>query len=207
MVIKSGEPPDLVAKKINTLTIDKITQSIIIISAGTIFYRLQEGEYGGNGVFFNHNGEHTRYGLTKGLNGSLYLANSPRTSMKEVFQNLPAITDRELDEYYMATLVTEKDLRVVDITQLAPKMHVTAHQLTGTDYRDTQKLAAQLLPHANELAYMSNVTLEPCIVLWHNDPSGKGVIRTAELTVLRDFEYEGQIAEDILVNDLDIPII
>ncbi|CAQ84430.1 MULTISPECIES: RES family NAD+ phosphorylase [Photorhabdus] len=207
MVTKSGEQPDSVIKKINTLTIDKITQSIIIISAGTVFYRLQEGEHGGSGVFFNHNGEHSRYGLTNGSNGSLYLANSPRTSMKEVFQNLPAITDRELDEYHMATLVTEKDLRVVDITRLAPKMHVTAHQLTGVDYRDTQKLAAQLLPHANGLSYMSNVTLEPCIVLWHNDPSGKGVIRTAELKVLRDFEYEGEIAEDILVNDLDIPVI
>ncbi|NHB91126.1 RES family NAD+ phosphorylase [Photorhabdus cinerea] len=207
MVTKSGETPDSVAKKINTLTIDKITQSIITISAGTVFYRLQEGEHAGSGVFFNHNGEHSRYGLTNGSNGSLYLANSPRTSMKEVFQNLPAITDRELDEYHMVTLVTEKDLRVVDITLLAPKMHVTAHQPTGTDYRNTQKLAAKLLPHANGLVYMSNVTLEPCVVLWHNDPSGKGVIHTAELKVLRDFEYEGEIAEDILVNDLDIPVI
>ncbi|WP_243464938.1 RES family NAD+ phosphorylase [Photorhabdus temperata] len=182
-------------------------QSIILISVGTVFYRLQEGEHGGNGVFFNLYGAHTRYGLTNGTDGNLYLANSPRTSMKEVFQRLPAITDRELDGYHMATLVTEKDLHIVDITRLAPKMHITAHQLTGSDYRLTQQLAAKLSPHANGLAYVSNVTLEPCIVLWHNDPSGKGVIRTVELKVLREFEYEGESAEDILVNDLDIPVI
>ncbi|EQC01125.1 hypothetical protein B738_06074 [Photorhabdus temperata subsp. temperata M1021] len=208
MVTKSEENPDSVTKKqIDTLTIDKIMQSIILISVGTVFYRLQEGEHGGNGVFFNLYGAHTRYGLTNGTDGNLYLANSPRTSMKEVFQRLPAITDRELDGYHMATLVTEKDLHIVDITRLAPKMHITAHQLTGSDYRLTQQLAAKLSPHANGLAYVSNVTLEPCIVLWHNDPSGKGVIRTVELKVLREFEYEGESAEDILVNDLDIPVI
>ncbi|PQQ40598.1 RES domain-containing protein [Photorhabdus luminescens] len=208
MVTKSEASPDSVTKQqLATLTIDKITQSIIIISVGTIFYRLQEGEHGGNGVFFNRDGEHTRYGLTNGTVGNLYLANSPRTSMKEVFQRLPAITDRELDGYHMATLVTEKELRIVDITRLAPKMHITAHQLTGTDYRITQQLAAKLSPHADGLAYMSNVTLEPCIVLWHDDPSGKGMIRTEELKVLREFEHEGEIAEDILVNDLDIPVI
>nr|WP_255567295.1 MULTISPECIES: RES family NAD+ phosphorylase [unclassified Photorhabdus] len=194
-------------QQFDTLTVDKITQSIIIISASTVFYRLQEGKHGGNGVFFNRDGGHTRYGLTNGIDGNLYLASSPRTSMKEVFQRLPAITDRELDGYHMATLVTEKDLRIVDITRLAPKMHITAHQLTGTDYRITQQLAAKLSPHADGLAYVSNVTLEPCTVLWHDVPSGKDVIHTEELKVLREFEYEGEIAEDILVNDLDIPVI
>ncbi|WP_118984834.1 hypothetical protein [Photorhabdus sp. CRCIA-P01] len=145
MVTKSEVSPDSVTKQqLDTLTPDKITQSIIIISVGTIFYRLQEGEHGGNGVFFNRDGGHTRYGLTNGTDGNLYLASSPRTSLSL---------------------------------------------------------------HSDGLAYVSNVTLEPCIVLWHDNPSGKNVIRTEELKVLREFEYEGEIAEDILVNDLDIPVI
>ncbi|WP_228900456.1 hypothetical protein [Photorhabdus bodei] len=77
MVTKSEASPDSVIKQqFDTLTVDKITQSIIIISAGTVFYRLQEGKHGGNGVFFNRDGGHTRYGLTNGIDGNLYLASS-----------------------------------------------------------------------------------------------------------------------------------
>lgn len=208
MAIKSEvNQNESIDTEIETLTTNKIIGSLVIYPDKSKSYRLQEGEHEGSGVFFNPEGAHTRYGLVGGKKGSLYVANTPRTSMKEVFQNIPAIKSEDLDEYYMATLVTEKKLNVVDLTLLAPKMHVTAHQLTGGDYKTTQKLAEKLSQHADGLMYVSNVTLEPCIVLWHDDPSGKGLIRTEEFTTLSKFEFEGKIAEDILVEDLDIPVI
>jgi len=192
--------------KIETLTTTKIKDSLVDYLPKSQSYRLQEGKHGGSGVFFNPKGENTRYGLTDGKKGSLYTANSPRTSMKEVFQKLPAIKVDDLDNYYMATLETEINLKVVDITRLAPKMHVTVNELTGGDYKITQKLADKLSSHSDGLIYVSNVTFETCTVLWHNEPSGKGVIRTKEFTALSGFEFDGKMAEDILVEDLDIPV-
>lgn len=207
MAIKSeANQNESIDTKIEILTTNKIISSLVDYSDKTKFYRVQEGEHGGSGVFFNPEGAHTRYGLVDGEKGSLYIANTPRTSLKEVFQNLPAIKLEDLDKYYMATLVIEKNLKIVDITRLVPKMHVTAHELTGGDYKTTQKLARKLSSHADGMMYISNVTLEPCIVLWHHDPSGRGVIRTEELIILSKFEFEGKTAEDILVEDLDIPV-
>ena len=192
--------------KIETLTTTKIKDSLVDYLPKSQSYRLQEGKHGGSGVFFNPEGENTRYGLTDGKKGSLYVANAPRTSMKEVFQKLPAIKVSDLDNYYMATLETEKNLKVVDVTRLAPKMHVTANELTGDNYKITQKLADKLSSHSDGLMYVSKVTLETCLVLWHDDPSGKGLIRTKEFAALSEFEFDGKTAEDILVEDLDIPV-
>ncbi|EPJ56183.1 MAG: hypothetical protein OFPI_00740 [Osedax symbiont Rs2] len=193
--------------QIEALTTAQIRDSLTDYPSGSKTYRLQKGQRGGCGVFFNPNGEYSRYGLMKEGIGSLYAAYTPRTSMKEVFQNVPAIKVTDLDYYHMATLVTEKDLKIVDIARLAPKIPATAHQLTCGNYRTTQILAEKLSEHADGLKYISNVTLEPCIVLWDSDSSGKGVIRTEVLTVLSEFEYGGELAEEILVNDLNIPVI
>ncbi|MFT6903161.1 MAG: hypothetical protein ACJAXS_003384 [Colwellia sp.] len=107
----------------------------------------------------------------------------------------------------MATLVTSKQLNVVDIRKLAPKISMTAHELTGVDYMTTQKLAEIISPHADGLLYVSNVTLETCFVLWHEDTSGEGVIRTEEITMLSEFEHNGKLAEDILVEDLNFSVL
>lgn len=208
MSMKSEESQsEQVKAKIGAIPVAQINGSKVTYGVSSISYRLQEGDHGGSGVFFNPNGEGTRYGLTSGNKGSLYIADDPSTCMKEVFQRLPAIESTDLDNYYMAKLVTEMDLEIVDITKLAPKVSMTANELTGGDYTITQKLAETLSPHSDGLKYLSNVTLKPCIVLWHDDKSGKGVIRTDEFTVLSEFEHNGVLAEDILVNELNIPVI
>ncbi|KJG15440.1 hypothetical protein UB37_20190, partial [Photobacterium iliopiscarium] len=109
MTIKSEENhDDELNNQIEALTISKITASIILYPKNSKSYRLQLGDHNGSGVFFNPNGDHTRFGLMDGTNGSLYIAETPRTSMKEVFQEIPAIEVTDLDKYHMATLITEK---------------------------------------------------------------------------------------------------
>lgn len=56
-------------------------------TAGTELFRLQVGSHGGSSVFFNRNGTDCRYSLNDGVNGSMYLARTPDTAMKEVFQH------------------------------------------------------------------------------------------------------------------------
>jgi hypothetical protein len=192
---------------IEAIAIHQIESSIDTLVSESQYYRSQKGEHGGSGVFFNPEGGHTRYGLTDGNKGSLYVADDPNTSMKELLQNTPFIEVADLDEYYIARLVTEKKLKVVDITKLAPKTSITANQLTDGDYKTTQKLAKKLSPHADGLMYVSNVTLKPCLVLWNNEKSGADVIRTEECTMFSQFEHEGRKAEDILVEDLNILVI
>jgi hypothetical protein len=205
MSIKLGESQsEKVKAKIEVMSTADIKGSQITYKEKSISYRLQEGEHGGSGVFFNPEGGSSRYGLTSGKKGSLYLSDYPSTCMKEVFQNLVAINASDLDKYYMATLETEKELKIVDITELAPKVSMTANELTGGDYTTTQLLAEKLSPHSDGLQYLSNVTLKPCIVLWHGEKSGEGVIGTKEFIVLSKFEHNGELAEDILVNDLNI---
>jgi hypothetical protein len=193
-----------VIEAITTHQIESSTKTLVNESQ---YYRSQEGEHGGSGVFFNPDGQHTRYGLTDGNKGSLYVADDPNTSMKELLQNIPFIEVADLDKYHIARLVTEKELKVVDITKLAPKISITANQLTDGDYKTTQKLAKKLSLHADGLMYVSNVTLKSCLVLWHAEKSGRGVIRTEECTMFSKFEHNGSKAEDILVNDLDILVV
>ena len=55
-------------------------------TAGTELFRLQGGSHG-EAVFFNRNGTDRRYSLNDGVNGSMHLARTPDTAMKEVFQH------------------------------------------------------------------------------------------------------------------------
>jgi len=195
-------------RKIEALTTATIKKSSIILSKNTKIYRLQKGEYNGNGVFFNTVGEFSRYGLNNGVKGSLYSAFTPRTSIKEVFKANPFISRDDLNTYYMGTLVTEQDLTIVDITKLLPKTHITTHQLTSCDYTITQKLAKKLAENADGFIFLSNVTSEKCLVLWHDDISSEtSIVRTEKLTVFSKFKFKGKIAEDILVEDLDISVL
>lgn len=202
-----GNQSESVNDVIESITTNQITSSIDKIASGSKYYRSQEDEHEGSGVFFNPDGEHTRYGLTGVDKGSLYVAEDPKTSMKELLQKIPFITVADLDKYHMTTLVTERELKVVDISKLAPKISMTTHQLTDGDYTATQKLAEKLSSHADGLKYISNVTFKPCLVLWNKDKSGKGVIRTEKCEMFSKFEYNGELAENILVNELDILVI
>ncbi|MGE9805459.1 RES domain-containing protein, partial [Escherichia coli] len=84
-------------------------------TAGTELFRLQVGSHGGSSVFFNRNGTDCRYSLNDGVNGSMYLARTPDTAMKEVFQHKKGLRESDLDNYIMGKVIIEKDIRVLQV--------------------------------------------------------------------------------------------
>lgn len=73
--------------KIGKLQDEQFQRSGMTVPSGTEVFRLQLGSHGGSSVFFNRNGEDCRYSLSDGENGSMYVAQTPDTAMKEVFQH------------------------------------------------------------------------------------------------------------------------
>lgn len=176
------------------------------LSKGETFYRLQNDYYGGKGIFFNPDGSNSRYGVNNGR-GTLYVAEKPRTALGETFKGLSALREERLDDYHMATLKTEKDLKIVDGSLLMTQLKMTVHDLTATSYKNTQKIANFLCQFYDGLKYISNRTGEICVVLWHEDPDGKGIISLDALVPLSAFYYNGESATDIIIDDIGIPII
>ncbi|HAP0441326.1 TPA: RES family NAD+ phosphorylase [Citrobacter freundii] len=194
-------------EKIEALQVDALRKRRSGISAKTALYRLQPGDHGGSNVFFNRNGADYRYSLTDGVNGSMYLARTPVTSMKEVFQKMKALKESDLDNYYMGTVVIEKDVVILQLNELISATTLTLHDVTTPTRMVTQRLAAKI--HAagfDGMEYLSNVTGEVCLVLWHDTPSGTGMATTAVQQPLSQFEYEGKDAADILTWDLGIAV-
>lgn len=76
-------------------------------------FRLQLGSHGGRSVFFNRNGEDCRYSFNDGVSGSMCVARTPDTVMKEVFQHKKGLRESDLNNYMMGTVVIEKDIRVL----------------------------------------------------------------------------------------------
>lgn len=194
-------------RKINALTGAVLRSCSSPLPAGSSMYRLQEGEHGGNSAFFNRDGSDTRYGLSDGENGAMYAAVQPRTAMKEVFQKSKGMTESDLERYVMGNLVTERDSRLLQTSQLVMKTDVTLHELTTASRQVTQALATQA--HAaglNGIEFASNVTTETCYALWHDDPGGSCMVRTQYQVRLSEFEHQGRDAADILTFDLGIPV-
>ncbi|QHP82790.1 RES family NAD+ phosphorylase [Pectobacterium carotovorum subsp. carotovorum] len=194
-------------EKIQQMPDATLHQAAIVISGRPETFRLQPGEHGGSNVFFNRDGHDRRYSLSDGMNGSMYLADSPLTAMKEVFQGIKGLKESDLARYYMGTVVIEKDIKVVDVTALVRHSSLTLHEVTTADRRVTQFLAQKI--HAagfDGMAFLSNVAGERCLVIWHHDPSGQGMATTRSQTCLTDFEIDGQEAADILVYQLGIPV-
>ncbi|XBS70245.1 RES family NAD+ phosphorylase [Acerihabitans sp. KWT182] len=177
------------------------------VLAGTKAFRLQQGEYGGSNVFFNRDGQDYRYSLIDGVNGSMYLAYTPKTAMKEVFKNKKGLRESDLNDHFMGVVDIEKDVKVLQITALSSKSDVTTHDVT-TPTRAVTHLLAQKVHSAgfDGMEFTSNVTGEPCLVLWHNDPAGAGIATTGAQTPLSKFTYRGQEAAVILVYELGIPV-
>lgn len=73
--------------KIGKLQDEQLQRCGMTVPSGTEVFRLQLGSHGGSSVFFNRNGEDCRYSLNDGENGSMYVAKTPDTAMKEVFQH------------------------------------------------------------------------------------------------------------------------
>jgi hypothetical protein len=175
--------------------------------ANTETFRLQHGSHGGSNVFFNQQGADCRYNLVDGKTGAMYLAWSPQTAMKEVFQNKKGLTESDLDNYCMGIVIIKKDLHVLDARQLMLRSGITLHDLTTANREVTQALARKT--HAagfDGIKFPSNVTGDDCLVLWEYDPSGNGVAVTKEQIRLNEFEVDGKDAADYIVDVLEIPV-
>jgi len=177
------------------------------VRSQTETYRLQEGDHGGNSVFFNLNGKDFRYSLDDGVNGSMYLAYAPDTAMKEVFQNKKGLRESDLDRYVMGIVAIEKDIHVLDVGRLVKGGQLTLNDVTTSTRAVTQKLAKKVHSAGFDgMEFPSNVTGDPCLVVWHNVPDGTGMATTKSQTILSDFKYQDKEAADILVDDLGIPV-
>lgn len=227
MSIKSGENPNSEVKKESEASVitvmneqDKATLGKIeLLENGTIqacgekfiagmeTYRLQPGKHGGSNVFFNRDGKDCRYSLTDGVNGSMYLALAPDTAMKEVFQNKKGLKESDLDDYFMGTVVLEKEFNVLQVNKLLKKSSLTLHDVTTATREVTHSLAKKVHSAGLDgMMFPSNVTGEPCLVLWHDKPSGDGVATTKKQTSLSKFKLKGKDAADVLVFELGIPV-
>ncbi|WP_149543166.1 RES domain-containing protein, partial [Serratia marcescens] len=104
--------------KIGKLQDEQLQRYGMTVPSGTEVFRLQLGSHGGSSVFFNRNGEDCRYSLNDGENGSMYVAQTPDTAMKEVFQHKKGLRESDLDNYMMGTVAIEKDIRVLQVSKL-----------------------------------------------------------------------------------------
>ena len=202
-----GHQHDKLSQKVENLSNNMIDSAVDIIAAGTIFYRVQDAYHDGNGVYFNSNGEGTRYGISDEGKGTIYVSEDPVTCLAEVLKGTEYISERDLQTYHMATLVAEKELKVVDLGKLLPKMRTTVHDMTSDDYKITQALASKLASRSDGVSYVSNRTSTPCLALWDKAPSGDNSIKTSEVKSLAKLSYQGRDAETLLYDDLGIGVL
>ncbi|MCG3472212.1 RES family NAD+ phosphorylase [Xenorhabdus bovienii] len=196
-------------EKIENISDNTFHSCTATLLKGSKLFRLQNGEYDGSCVFFNPNGFDTRFGLTDGINGTMYLAYDPLTAMKEVFNGKLGILESDLNQYHIGTVILEKDLQLLDMPKSIKKTSLTLHDVTTSSRSTTQLLAEKVRAAGLDgIKFLSNVTSEECLALWHNDPSGKGVAITKENSMQRlsEFEHQGESAADILVNQLGISV-
>jgi len=178
-----------------------------LVGKGTETYRLQHESHDGNSVFFNQNGQDCRYNLVDGETGSMYLARTPETALKEVFQNKKGLKESDLDGYYMGVVALDKNIKVLQVDELIKNSRITVNDVTTSTRAVTQALARKVHKAGFDgMEYRSNVTSEPCLVVWHNEPSGKGIATTRKQTCLGEHDWDGRETADILVNDLGISV-
>lgn len=193
--------------KIGKLQDEQLKRCEMTESSGTEVFRLQLGNHGGSSVFFNRNGEDCRYSLNDGENGSMYVAYTPDTAMKEVFQHKKGLRESDLGNYVMGVVVIEKDIKVLQVSKLIKSGKLTLHDVTTATRAVTHLLAEKVHSAGFDgMEFPSNVTGDPCLVLWYADPTGIGMATTRNQTSLSQFEYQGNEAADILVYELGIPV-
>jgi hypothetical protein len=136
----------------------------------------------------------------------MYVAKTPDTAMKEVFQHKTGLRESDLDNYIMGTVVIEKDIRVLQVSKLIKCSDLRLNDVTTSTRAVTHQLAEKV--HSAGLMEWSfrQMSPDPCLVLWHDDPAGTGMAITRSQTSLSQFEYQGKEAADILVYDLGIPV-
>src|SRR5690606_9480358 len=130
--------------KIGKLQDEQLQRCGMTVPSGTEVFRLQLGSHGGSSVFFNRNGEDCRYSLNDGENGSMYVAKTPDTAMKEVFQHKTGLRESDLDNYIMGTVVIEKDIRVLQVSKLIKCSDLRLNDVTTSTRAVTHQLAEKV---------------------------------------------------------------
>lgn len=180
-------------------------QVTFTLPVGPEYFKVQDGEYGGNGVFFNQKSQ-TRFSLMDKSKGVIYLALTPETALKEVFQEEKVIDKSDLEVNYIAQLKAGRELVLFDEGPLAQQLGVAVGDLLGPKavYPYTQLLAQALSPHADGIQYLSRHTGKPCIVLWSDFTDGNGCLETISVTSLSNYHHGGKSTKEILKFDLNI---
>lgn len=179
-----------------------------VIEANSDYYKLQAESFDGIGVWFAHNTTN-RFSLPDHAKGVMYIADSPHTACKEVFQTEKFIGQSDLTTHCMAEIKTSRQLRVFEETSLAPHLRIAVGDLMGPKsvYPFTQQLAKELSKHADGLEYLSRHTGKPCVVLWSDQTDGNGMVETVSVTSLGEYEYRGITAKKILKSQLNIRVV
>lgn len=194
--------------RINNLIKKKRSVIIKTYPVKAEYFHLQDDFYGGNGVFFNKDrNRESRYAIPDRSKGAIYVTDLPLTACAEKYKGERFIDLEDYRKNCIAIVTPVRNMDIVDLTVLAPLLHMPVGELMGGDYRNTQALAAVLSLHADGLEYLSRMTGRRCAVFWCADTSGKGLIATKSVKRLPDFRYQGVTAVDMLKNQLDIRII
>lgn len=191
--------------KLEALSLDDLKGCVVELDI-FVGHRLQPGTHGGSSCFFNLSGD-TRFCVNDGVIGTMYIAEDEITAMKEVFQGTDVISPSEFQNYYMGHVVTEKKVKILSISELLIRTNIKLRDLTSSSRFVTQSFARKVREAGMDgIEYASNVSSKTCYALWHDDPSGKGLIHTVTQTSLSDLKINSREAADILVYDMKVAI-
>lgn len=204
MILNTGELPDQVATMMAAESAGECQVTFILPSEPS-YFKVQDGEYNGNGAYFNFDSV-TRFSLLDKSKGAIYFSQTLPTSLKEIFQNEGVIDTKDLHKNFIAVLKPTRELRLFDEKQLAPWLGIKVGDLMGPKavYEETQFLAQVLSPYADGMQYLSRHTGEPCIVLWSDLVDGGGCLETVSVTSLAHFQLGGKTIKEILKFHLNI---
>ncbi|WP_459378956.1 RES domain-containing protein [Serratia sp. ser-z] len=178
-----------------------------VIPADTVYYKLQAEYHDGNGVYFNPR-SNNRFSLSDQSKWPMYVADSPHSACSEFFQNEEFIDRSDFDTNCMAEITPERPLKVFDLTRLAPHLGLPVGDLMApkATYPLTQDLAQEMAQHADGVEYLSRHTGKPCLAIWSDKEDGDGILSTASVTPLSQYEHRGRTARQILKADCNLRI-
>jgi hypothetical protein len=182
-----------------------------VIKAGTLYFKVQDDFYEGNGIYFSSEAE-SRFSLFDRSKGTMYLAELPHTGLHEYFQDAKDddgsfLDHSDLEINCMAEIEIKKDLRILNISQFAPHIDVPVGELmvNKTIYSLTQQLAQKLSKHFDGMEYLSRQNGERCLVLW-SDNQGEDILLNKSVTRLVDYKHKSVSARDMLKQQCGIQI-
>ena len=89
----------------------------------------------------------------------MYVAKTPDTAMKEVFQHKTGLRESDLDNYIMGTVVIEKDIRVLQVSKLIKCSDLRLNDVTTSTRAVTHQLAEKVHSAGFDgMEFPSNVT-------------------------------------------------